>query len=64
MGGGVTPNDPNPWPEENKGSKWVYETCFRLFIYDENMENLKKREKRGGKLAKNLKSRRSSNRHS
>ena len=22
---------------ENKGSKWVYETCFRLFIYDENM---------------------------
>lgn len=48
---------------ENKGSKWVYETCPRLFTYDENMENLKKREKRGGKLAKNLKSE-SSNRHS
>lgn len=33
---------------ENKGSKWVYETCFRLFIYDETMETLKKRKKGGG----------------
>lgn len=41
---------------ENKGSKWVYETCFRLFICDENMETLKKRKKGGSKLAKNLKS--------
>ena len=49
---------------ENKGSKWVYETCFRLFIYDETRETLKKRKKGGGsKLAKNLKSE-SSNRQS